>query len=165
MGKRNYQNRMAELKSRKNTLKVLKALYKTLPAIVIVTYPVMLIFKIFEGFSWDFILMIGVPAGTLLIVTALRKLIDRERPYIKYGTEPLIHKKNTGESFPSRHTASAFIIAMSAFSLSPVLAVILLFIAAVIGLTRILAGVHFVSDILAGMAISVSIGIIFFIII
>ncbi|MBE6737285.1 MAG: phosphatase PAP2 family protein [Ruminococcaceae bacterium] len=165
MGKKHYQKRHDKIKRNANALKLLKALYKILPLIVIITYPVMLIIKFFSGFDSDFLLMICVPAGTLLIVTALRKLIDRERPYIKHNTEPLIPKKSTGESFPSRHTASAFIIAMSAFLLSPILACCLLIIATIIAITRILAGVHYLTDVLAGMLISIGIGTVFFIII
>ncbi len=165
MSKRYYQKRLEKFRNKQKPLKILKILYKVLPLVVIVAYPVMLGIKAFGGFDLDLLLMVLVPAGTLLIVTALRKLINRERPYIKYKTEPLIPKKSIGESFPSRHTASAFIIAMSGFLLSPILACCLLVIATVIAITRILAGVHFVTDVLAGMLISVAFGIVFFVII
>lgn len=164
MDKTRYIKMLNKIKSKDSMLKILKILYKLLPTVVIITYPVMLIIKAFISFDFELVVMTGVPAGTLLIVTALRKLINRKRPYIKYDTEPLIPKKSIGESFPSRHTASAFIIAMSGFSLSPMLAFCLLFIATLIAITRILAGVHYITDVLAGMLISAGIGTVFFII-
>ena len=163
MRKEKYTNRMEKGRKNEKGLILLKAVYKILPISVIITYPVMFLIKAYLSFDRVLLLMVAVPAGTLLIVTLMRKTINRERPYIKHGTEPLIPKKSTGESFPSRHTASAFIIAMSGFLLSPILAGILLLVAAIIAITRIIAGVHYISDVLAGMLISVGIGLIFFI--
>lgn len=165
MSKKSYIKRIEKLRSKDSIFKILKILYKVLPLVMIVTYPIMIIIKALEGFSLKLCFLIFVPACTLILVTLLRKYINRERPYIKFDTQPLIAKKATGESFPSRHTASAFIIAMSGFLFSPIIGILLLLIAIIIGLTRILAGVHFVTDVLAGMGISILIGFVFFILI
>lgn len=163
MSKRSYQKRIEKLKNNQKYLQALKFLYRALPFVMIITFPAMIIIKATKGFSIELCFMIFVPAVTLLLVTFIRKVVDRQRPYTKYDTAPLIPKKSSGESFPSRHTASAFIIAMSAFGISSILAYVLLAIAVLIGITRILAGVHFLTDVLAGMGISVLIGYIFFI--
>lgn len=165
MSKKAYIKRIEKLRKKDRFLKILKITYKILPLLMIVTYPVMIILKALEGFSFSLCFLIFVPAVTLLLVTVMRKAVNRQRPYIKYEAKPLIAKKSIGESFPSRHTASAFIIAMSGFVFSPVLASVLLTMAFLIGLTRILAGVHFLTDVLAGMGISVIIGFIFFVLI
>lgn len=93
------------------------------------------------------------PIGVFLVVTIFRKLINRPRPYDSLAIQPLFkHKK--GESFPSRHTASAFIIALVCFSINPITGTFLLFIALLVAITRIIAGVHYPSDVLAAIVIA-----------
>jgi undecaprenyl-diphosphatase len=56
-------------------------------------------------------------------------------------------------SFPSGHTITAFAVALSLSRFYPDLAVGLLFCAISIGASRVLLGMHFLSDVLAGAAI------------
>ena len=56
-------------------------------------------------------------------------------------------------SFPSGHTITAFAVALSLSRFYPDLAVGLLFCAISIGVSRVLLGMHFLSDVLAGAAI------------
>ena len=56
-------------------------------------------------------------------------------------------------SFPSGHTITAFAVAVSLSRWNPELTVGLLFCAISIGASRILLGMHFLSDVLAGAAI------------
>ena len=56
-------------------------------------------------------------------------------------------------SFPSGHTITAFAVALSLSRWNPDLAVGLLFCAISIAVSRILLGMHFLSDVLAGAAI------------
>ncbi|MBQ4105575.1 MAG: phosphatase PAP2 family protein [Clostridia bacterium] len=144
---------------------ILKILYTALPTALVVFYPVMVVFQGLVAIDGDFVKMLCVPAGVLVAVTLLRKLLNRPRPYEKYATPPLIKRDGRGCSMPSRHTASAFIIAMCGFLLSGVLGITLLCIAFIIGLTRILAGVHYISDVVAGAAVSLLVGYIFFMVI
>lgn len=165
MQKGTYKKRLDRIKENKAKFLILKFMYKLLPLLIVIIYPVMVAIKGFMGLDLDFILMIAVPAGVLILITAMRKIIKRERPYERFDTPPLFERDGEGDSFPSRHTASAFIIAMSGFVLSPFLGVGLLLVAAAIGVSRILSGVHYVTDVLAGMLISVIFGTIAFIII
>ena len=59
---------------------------------------------------------------------------------------------------PSRHTASAFIIAMSFLYISTPLGIAYLIISVLIMISRVLSGVHFISDVLVGMLISLLYG-------
>lgn len=61
-------------------------------------------------------------------------------------------------SFPSGHTITAFAVAISLGSFYPGLMPGLLFCAASVALSRILLGMHFLSDVLAGSAIGISLG-------
>jgi undecaprenyl-diphosphatase len=56
-------------------------------------------------------------------------------------------------SFPSGHTITAFAVALSLSHFYPNLAVGLLFCAISIAASRVLLGMHFLSDVLAGAAI------------
>ncbi len=91
-----------------------------------------------------------IPFVSFVILSVIRKLINAPRPYEVLDIKPLKNKKTKGVSFPSRHTFSAFIIAFCVFSRFPILGVILLFLSLTLGVCRILLGVHFIKDIVAG---------------
>lgn len=93
------------------------------------------------------------PMIAFLLVTIIRKIFNRPRPAMTMKIEPLIdHKK--GESFPSRHTVSAFSIALALYPINTVLGYIALIMALIVASTRILCGLHYISDVLAAIMIS-----------
>ncbi len=59
-------------------------------------------------------------------------------------------------SFPSGHTITAFAVALSLSLFYPSLMIGLLFCAVSVAASRILLGMHFLSDVLAGAAIGTS---------
>jgi len=61
-------------------------------------------------------------------------------------------------SFPSGHTMTAFAVAIPLLLFYPTLAIGLLFCALSIGMSRILLGMHFLSDVVAGAAIGAGLG-------
>jgi undecaprenyl-diphosphatase len=61
-------------------------------------------------------------------------------------------------SFPSGHTITAFSVAISLSVFYPPLTIGLLFCAVSVALSRILLGMHFLSDVLAGAAIGSVLG-------
>jgi undecaprenyl-diphosphatase len=61
-------------------------------------------------------------------------------------------------SFPSGHTITAFSVAISLAVFYPALLTGLLFCAFSVALSRILLGMHFLSDVLAGAAIGSALG-------
>jgi len=61
-------------------------------------------------------------------------------------------------SFPSGHTITAFAMAVSLSMFYPLLLIGLLFCAFSVALSRILLGMHFLSDVLAGAAIGSALG-------
>ncbi len=103
--------------------------------------------------KWIFFLL--VPAVAVALVTLLRDLLDKPRPFERFVFTPLV-RHGAGKSFPSRHTASAVAIAMACLYVNVWYGVGMLFLAAVIGVTRVLAGVHHIWDVVAGAAISVA---------
>ena len=106
-----------------------------------------------------------VPLGVLIVTSIMRKIINRQRPYERYNIPSVFSKTTVGQSLPSRHTASAYIIAMSFLYVSPAFGITALIISTFIAISRILSGSHYISDVLAAAAISITTGIIFFFII
>ena len=161
INKKNYKAITDFFKSNKRANKILKISYKLLPAIIFVSYPLMLIY-IFIFQQKDLFSMIIIPAGVFALVTVLRKLINRKRPYEVYDIPSVFKKETVGNSMPSRHTASALIISLAMLKINAYLGIAFLFISLLILLSRIFAGVHFISDVIAGATISIVAGIIFF---
>ncbi|MDD6644809.1 MAG: phosphatase PAP2 family protein [Oscillospiraceae bacterium] len=152
------------IKNNKTLYNVIKFLYKILPLVLFLGYPIMVIYLVA---IWDlrFIKVLTIPAVTFLAVTVMRILINRPRPYEKYSFTPVFPKDTKGKSFPSRHTASAFIISYAFLYINPVLGIISMVISAFLSLLRPVVGVHYVSDVLGGFLVSSVLGIVFFFII
>lgn len=93
------------------------------------------------------------PLAAFLVVTVFRKIVNRPRPYEAMNIEPLIGHKH-GESFPSRHTVSAVIIALVCFHVNIYLGIFTLIMAMIMSVCRILAGVHFISDVFVSVIIA-----------
>ena len=124
--------------------------------IMYVSYPSLLIFlyiKKEETLTEVFL----IPAISFVLLSVGRYFINRKRPYEAFDVPPVIPKKTKGKSFPSRHVFSAAIIAMTYFMMSPWawLGIILMVVALVEALVRVLSGVHYISDVIAGMAVGV----------
>lgn len=164
MNKERYLYNKEWFENHQTALKVLKSLYKILPLLMVFALPLLVLFKGFRGIDHDFFRMIYIPFFVLVVITILRKVVKKQRPYEKYNTEPVISRDGNGDSFPSRHTASAFIIAMAAIPVSTLVAVTLLIVSLLIGISRILSGVHYISDVVAGAVVSILTGVVFFII-
>jgi undecaprenyl-diphosphatase len=125
-----------------------------------------------DGWLWyamgAIVLSFGGPAGFMAVACAalsaamgialfltLKKRIGRRRPC---AIEP--HCWSTllppdQFSFPSGHTITAFAVSISLIAFYPGLAAGLLFCVCSIGLSRILLGMHFLTDVLAGAAIGI----------
>ena len=84
----------------------------------------------------------------------LKNAIQRERPSgsIQHGWTPAIRPSDRF-SFPSGHTAAAFMFAWILAAFYPTLTGYYLLLAAAIGVSRVLLGVHYPTDILAGAAL------------
>ena len=93
-----------------------------------------------------------VPASAFVVGTLVRKLIDRPRPYTALGFTPLFPKDKTGQSMPGRHCFSAAAIAGTAWYVLPPLGAVLAVLGVLIAISRVVTGVHYISDVLAGLA-------------
>lgn len=152
-----YKSIVGFFKRNKPCNTVLKLCYNFLPLIMFVSYGILIVFLFFSDIK-IFARITLSPLTVFAIVTFFRKIFNRPRPYEKFATTSVFGKNKKGESMPSRHTACAFIIAMAFMYVSIPLGIAYLIISAFIMISRVLAGVHFISDVIAGMAISLLYG-------
>lgn len=160
MNEDKYKGMSEYFSSTKTKSNTIKALHDVLPVIMLVFYPLQLIYLLYtNGFKNEtFLKFLLVPLGVLIFVSVLRHIVNAKRPYEKYNYTPVVNKNTKGKSFPSRHTASAFIIAMAFLSLDISIGIIMLLIATLIGVIRVLSGVHFIRDVVGGALISIVVG-------
>ena len=85
-----------------------------------------------------------------LAVTLLRRRLNAPRPYELYPFYENAPKSKKGSSFPSRHAHSAFAIGTLLTFASPVLGAVLLTLSVAMCASRVLLGIHFIRDVLAG---------------
>jgi undecaprenyl-diphosphatase len=94
----------------------------------------------------------------ILVFKVLKRLSHRPRPC---EIEPHCWSKVLPPdqfSFPSGHTMTAFSIAIVVSYFYPALEGVLLFLALSIAVSRIVLGMHFLSDVLAGVVLGVALG-------
>ena len=94
-------------------------------------------------------LMAGAVVILAILVIAIKFLIRRPRPEGEWGA---IYRNTDPHSFPSGHAARVAMLAVLAFSASlPVLGFFMVIWGLLVCLGRIWMGVHYLSDILAGI--------------
>jgi undecaprenyl-diphosphatase len=104
------------------------------------------------------ITMIVAILVTAVLVMAVKFAVRRQRPEGEWGG---IYRRTDPHSFPSGHAARAALLAVIAIGLAPTwLAVVLTIWAPLVGLARVAMGVHYLSDVLAGMLIGIVMGVI-----
>lgn len=132
---------------------------KFCPWMVAIFYSLFLLKIVIESQTVFYLLFIK-PFVVLLITVLLRILIDRPRPIQKYDLKPIDDKKRIGHSFPSIHTSLAISIALTVIARGPNMGLLLSALAITITCTRLLTGVHYLTDILASILIALAIYII-----
>nr|WP_300002455.1 phosphatase PAP2 family protein [Tissierella sp.] len=138
---------------------ILNIINKTATSFVYLTYPVILLLLAIKK-DIRFWKVLIIPAVSFIIVSLIRKWIDFPRPYEVLDIDPIIKKETKGNSFPSRHVFSVFIIAMILYYIVPSISLLLIFIGFIIAVTRVVGGVHFPRDVIAGALIGIVLGII-----
>jgi undecaprenyl-diphosphatase len=83
-------------------------------------------------------------------------LVRRRRPF--HRSQPALIHMPRSTSFPSGHSAAAFAFATAASAELPPLAPALLPLAAAVAYSRVHTGVHYPSDVVAGVAIGIGAG-------
>lgn len=150
-----YQTMLFNIRKHPNLEQIIKFLAHYTPFITFIVYPLLIIYLYFTK---NHLLpeIIICPLISFCLVTILRKIFNRKRPYEKMNIKPLVKHKQ-GESFPSRHTVSAFAIAFACLRFNFLLGIIMIVIATIIACSRILCGVHYLSDVISAIIIAFTI--------
>lgn len=154
-----WENGMTEDKYRKITEcisgikhgpKMVRLLDQLVTMIIFLLYPVLL-GELYLLDRSDLLLpVLVVPANGFVVVSLMRHVIHSKRPYEVYDFTPIIQKETVEHSFPSRHVCSAVLIAMAFLQLDVSNGLEILLLAAILSALRVLGGVHFPKDVIAG---------------
>lgn len=144
-----------------DTLIVFLASY--LPYFLVAVFLVLLYFAAYSRrgklyIFWTTIISIAVARG--VITEIIRFFYHRPRPFLVYQLHPLISEHKW--SFPSGHAAFFFAMATAIYFYRKKWGIGFFIAALLMNISRIVAGVHYPSDILGGMIIGILVGYVVF---
>ena len=87
----------------------------------------------------------------LIIVNLIRWFLPRERPFVVSDVKLLFSHSSTEHSFPSGHAAFYFALSAVIYHYNKKAGLLFYFTSFLIGFFRVFAGVHWPSDIVAGI--------------
>lgn len=99
-----------------------------------------------------------IPGVSFVLLSIIRDRMNWKRPYEEWPIDPLICREKKGHSMPSRHVFSAAVISMCILRQNAALGGICLGLSACIAAVRVLGGVHYPRDVIAGYLIGVAAG-------
>ena len=158
-----YDYIAANIENRPFLLSLLRTFNRFMTVVMPIIYLTLLATTYFqEGRGKQILIYVCIPASGFVILSFLRKKINAPRPYEEWNIKPLLDRDSPGQSMPSRHVFSATIISMACLHASLTMGMICLTLSAFLGLVRVLGGVHFPKDVVAGYICGLVWGVIFF---
>jgi len=107
------------------------------------------------AFRYTAIVLIAIGANTII-----EWFFFRSRPFVALGFDPVVHVSIYSGSFPSDHAAVAWVIAVFAALQLKKSRPLFIGSALLISFGRVLAGVHYLSDIAAGAIVGTAVGVV-----
>jgi undecaprenyl-diphosphatase len=136
------------------------ALFLSYPASYLIPF-LLVIFAIYQKrkmFSFSIIILSGF--FSWIFAKLLKELFHITRPFVENNAiTPLFYE--SGLSFPSEHATTFASLSVVVIFLNKRIGYILLFITLLIGLSRVIIGVHYPSDIIGGFVLGSLIGMFF----
>lgn len=158
-----YDHIAGKIENKPFLLRLLRAFNRFMTIVMPMIYLTLLaITYLQEGFGKQVLMYVFIPASGFVILSFIRKKINTPRPYEVWKIVPLLDRDSPGQSMPSRHVFSATIISMACLHASLSVGVILLVLSALLGLVRVLGGVHYPKDVVVGYMYALVWGVIFF---
>lgn len=152
-----YQKLSQPFRTSKRRVLWLNHCNRILTGITYIAYPLSLLVLLFYQ-DTRLLRCVLVPASSFVTVSIFRKQYNAKRPYERMDIQPLIVKHTKGNSFPSRHVFSIFVIAMTFFYLIPPLGVLFSIFGILLGAIRVIGGVHFPRDVIVGACAGIAAG-------
>lgn len=131
-------------------IKWLNIVNKTITSIGYASYPLILVYLFLAKFPITALYATAVPASGFILLTFVRKTINRPRPYETLDIDPIIKKDTKGNSMPSRHVFSMTVIAVTGFFVNGFVGSVLIALSIMLCFVRVIGGVHYPSDVAAG---------------
>ncbi|MGN1023442.1 MAG: phosphatase PAP2 family protein [Lachnospiraceae bacterium] len=153
-----YRKITAGIRTRKHAVQALHALNKVLTAVMYAAYPALVLAYLIRGGIRACAPFVLIPGISFVLLSLVRRKINRKRPYETWDLDPLIAKKTKGNSMPSRHVFSCAVISMCLLKSSLPLGIAGFVITALSALVRVLGGVHYPEDTLVGGAVGILAG-------
>ena len=158
-----YDHIAGNIENKPFLLSLLRTFNRFMTVVMPIVYLTLLVTTYFqEGFGKQVLIYVFISATGFVILSLLRKKINAPRPYEEWDIKPLLDRDSPGQSMPSRHVFSATIISMACLHASLSVGVILLVLSALLGLVRVLGGVHFPKDVVIGYICGLVWGVLFF---
>lgn len=134
--------------------KLINSLNNFITISVYCLYPITLVLLALtqDGRFWR---VLFTPAISFVMVSIFRNFINAPRPYEVADTVPIIKKETKGKSFPSRHVFSVFVIATTLFYIYKPVGILLMLAGILLAILRVVGGVHFPRDVIAGAIIGI----------
>ena len=158
-----YDHMDTNIKNKPFLLSLLRSFNRFMTVVMPIVYLTLLATTYLQqGLGKQVLIYVFVPASGFVILSLLRKKINAPRPYEEWDIKPLLDRDSPGQSMPSRHVFSATIISMACLHASLSVGVILLVFSALLGLVRVLGGVHYPKDVVVGYICGLVWGVLFF---
>ena len=161
-----YNKNAAFYNARPRAKKALKLANDLLSYAFFASYILLGVYAIFQKSfpTRDYLRLFFPPVLTLVTATVFRWAIHRPRPYMSDGAgiQSLVKKKENADSCPSRHLACAAVIAVTLLPIFPIFGVALTLLCPCLAYTRFALGLHYPSDLLFGMGLGGSLGLLVF---
>ena len=158
-----YDHIAGKIKNKPFLLRLLRAFNRFMTVVMPMIYLTLLATTYLQqGLGKQVGIYLFIPALGFVILSFLRKKINAPRPYEVWEIVPLLDRDSPGQSMPSRHVFSASIISMACLHASLSVGMACLTLSALLGLVRVLGGVHYPKDVVVGYICALSWGVIFF---
>jgi len=105
--------------------------------------------------SWGIVCMLSLIISHIPVAIS-KKMYPRKRPYLSLPDTNIGKNPLQDHSFPSGHTTAVFSIVTPLILLNPFTGLFLLVAALLVALSRMYLGLHYPSDVLAGMILGIS---------
>ena len=165
MKKETYIKMVNNVREHKHLVRALVFANQILTGIIYISFPILL-FALTYNKMWNklirIVLVCGIP---FVLLSIFRYFFNAKRPYAMYDYEPIVAKEKEGQSMPSRHVFSAFVIAFAFAYINWKFSIIFFVVAVLIAVHRVIVGVHFIKDVVVGALVGIVSGIIGFFII